>query len=66
MNWTPASSKAFLIASNVVKWLPGTPSADSNLNMLENPTPDFLDKSVLDQFSKALAARIWALVIKFF
>ena len=63
-NSMPAFSNASLIASSVLNWAPGTPSADSSLCIEEKPTPDFSDKSDLVQSSIPLAARIWALVIK--
>ena len=64
INSMPAFSNASLIASSVLNWAPGTPSADSSLCIEEKPTPDFSDKSDLVQSSIPLAARIWALVIK--
>ena len=58
VNSTPAPSNAFLIASNVLKLLFGTPGSDSIFIIVEKPTPDISAKSLPDHLSNALAALI--------
>jgi hypothetical protein len=63
MNSTPAASSASLIATRVRTCPEGTPSITSKRLIVALPTPEFCDKSVELHRSKALPARIWALVI---
>ena len=52
------------MASRVLMFALGTPSADSSLIIEEKLRPDSAAKSERDQSNNALAARIWVLVIK--
>lgn len=64
MNSTPALSRASLIAMMVRTCPAGTPSITSSRLIVALPTPDCSDKFAELHLSKALAARICALVIK--
>jgi len=57
-NSIPAVSNAFIKENSVLTFPDGTPSINSNRLMVATPTPDLLDKSLEDHFSKARAALI--------
>jgi hypothetical protein len=59
----PAVSKAALIAMRVRTWPVGTPPITSNRLIVAVPTPENSDKLAELHLRRALAARIWSLVI---
>ena len=59
----PADSNAVLIAIRVRTFPLGTPTITSKRLIVAVPTPENSDKSEEDHLSRALAARIWSLVI---
>ena len=62
-NSTPASSRAVFMARSVLTLPDGTPLITSILLMVALPIPECVARSPEDQRNKALAARIWSVVI---
>jgi hypothetical protein len=58
MNWIPAFSSAFLIESNVLTLLLGTPFEASKRIMVEKPISDLSAKSLAVHPKRLLAALI--------